>query len=272
MNAQAFHSRADARRPRCARWVWSLVGATLLLTSWGCAHPHHRRQARESQAEATETPYPPSFLTGPSSVLLTNIEQFSAHITLSTGTAAAENPPLSSGNLFQQFGQLLFVPMKDGSLAPGARKRSFRFLCDVQRNSGYVICEALRGYARWNVPAHYSSIEAAPARAAVTIEQVDGQPCERREAELRDQDGTVHHVTVWRATELNGVPLRIAWSSGSESYILRLSDVIVEAQTPELFEPPSQFSEYSKPESMLRELVRRPHPLPYSNSNERRGY
>src|SRR5829696_4325071 len=109
----------------------AVIGALLLVVAAGCTTPHQTFLGSERVDVAAAT-QPPSFLTGPCSVLLTNLDQFSARLVLANGTVGGpDNPPLSSGNLFHQFGQLFFIPMKAGSLAPGMQKRSFRFVWDV---------------------------------------------------------------------------------------------------------------------------------------------
>src|SRR5690349_16304820 len=106
-----------------------------LLVASGCALGRHRtRQLDPSEGRLLARP--PDFLTGPVSILLTNREDFSAHLVVSSAQGAWQNVWPVSGNLFQQQGRLLFVPTVDESAHKNSWAGSFRFLWDVQGNRG----------------------------------------------------------------------------------------------------------------------------------------
>src|SRR5262245_5556439 len=108
-----------AAAPQGAERLWPGLCLMLMAATFCCKSGHQHGQEVEPRTEVTAATQPPPLLTGPCSVILTNADQYSGHLVMGTGTPGGpESPPLYTGNLFHQFGQLLFVPMKEGSLAP----------------------------------------------------------------------------------------------------------------------------------------------------------
>src|SRR5690349_14334993 len=76
----------------------------------GCVAHRQDRAAPLEAAAGVAAARPPRFLTGPVSVLLTNRDDFSARIVI---IETNREVTISSGNLFQKEGLLLFVPRSD---------------------------------------------------------------------------------------------------------------------------------------------------------------
>ena len=87
-----------------------------------------------------------AFLNGPMAILLTNTSGFSCHVVMTTGS-----PPIPgetvSGNSCAGAPELLFAP--DAHCPAGKRfaRSGFSFIWDVAAQHGYLLSEALQGYA-----------------------------------------------------------------------------------------------------------------------------
>jgi hypothetical protein len=234
-----------------------------ILLGAGCAsHHRHSPDPGPSLAEINGI-RPPRVVAGPLGVLLTNQQDYSARISVQALEDGTPISPALTGNLFQQEGRLLLIPMTDQPLAPKQKSAPsrFRFLWDVAQNRGWVISEPLRGYAEVDAPVRYFLISGPPTS---DFERVDDQLLQREDVTVRAGNSDVR-FRVWRALDSSGVPLRVLANSGTNTVAL-LSDIHVEAQTPELFRVPLEYTRYPKPEAMLREVTRKVHPLPYSHS------
>jgi hypothetical protein len=195
---------------------------------------------------------PPDFLIGPVTVVLTNLNGFSAHV-ISTITAPGETPLTASGELLGREGKLIFQP----TLAiKGKRARTeggLFFIWDEPRRSGYVLSEALQGYAPIK-----STVESA-GQLDITkegvAEEVNGHPCHRCEAEVVLLSGLKSHLTLWQADDARHFPVRIEAVEGPSRMTLDFSEIRLEYPAQELFMPPDGFVPYASSVALMNELI-----------------
>jgi len=237
-----FHLRHLAKTPL---WHGTTVLAGLGLASIlaaGCASDSRNGRALKEELIA---PAPPSFLVGPASALLVNTNSFSARVTLATPTATNKIYEVS-GELLGMGARLLYAP-KGGDRT---------FLWDVQAHRGYVLSEALQGYAPIGSPAQVTNL-ITTAETAGPARQVNGQAGHEAEVAVLSDDGSTAAFTVWCADKLDGFPARIQSQKTPAPFTLNLYDFRFETLTAKLFLPPEDFTKYSSPEAMTSELMMR---------------
>lgn len=230
-------------------------GLLAFLGASGCASsgPH---EAHLGVAEGIAAATPPFFITGPASLLLTNVLDYNAHTEAPGAVEAVEGGSAISGNLFQQGGVLLFISMPGRSARLGAWAGSFRFLWDANRQSGYVISEWLQGYAPLNSPTRYTSIVSSGGLPTAPVERVDDQSCRSEQVTVAGADGSAQTFSACRPADFQGPPLRII-SLSNTNLGVQLSQLNVEPQSPDFFALPDGSSRYSSAEAMVHEIIRR---------------
>lgn len=239
--------------------VWVLCGLMVGLAA-GCASSRNQDPSNP-RVQGLKATRPPVVVTGPMSLLLTNTADYRARVTIAQTNGVAE--PLV-GNLFQQEGWLLFVPVANPSPSDRWSGR-FRFLWDTKLRRGFILSESLQGYAEVRRPLD-------PAR--IEMETPVEYP---RPERIGEREGTPHVVRVemggaerryrvWRSEEPTAPPLRIATVDVQPGLIVTLDELEVERLAPDLFLIPPTYARYPDPESMIKEQTRKVHPLPYSHS------
>ena len=221
----------------------------------GCAHSP-RDGDRASGFEAIPAPMPPFFLNGPMALLLTNAGGFRAQVVL-TGGAAPQAKPLAAGELMGQGGKLLFAPAAGSAASKKAHAEGSAFIWDVKENRGWILNDPLQGYAPVSSQRYYTNLVAGAIQGNAAPERIAGHRCGRAEVTVSADDGTAATFQVWRAEDLNGLPLRIAGAADGAPIALTLSSIRRELIPDDLFQPPNGFTKYESPEAMMTELALR---------------
>jgi hypothetical protein len=251
VNVNMKSPKANARN-----WSWPklLPGALVLalaLLAGGCSQPD-RRESNASASREEFLPQPPAFLTGPAGVMLTNSPGFSARV-----VASGPVGPLSSGSgqLVAQGGKFFFEPTE--GVGRHARAGRFSFIWDATTNRGYILSEALQGYAPIASAVRYTNLvfKGAPT----TVEKIEGHPVEQATLVVDGNDGKQSRFEVSRARDLAGLPIRIASTEEPAPYNITLSQIRMELPVAKLFLPPDGFIEYPSEEALLTELAARQH-------------
>ena len=227
-----------------------LCWAGLVLLAAGCASSEKRS---EPGAAETFAPMPPAFLTGPAAVLLTNAGGFSAHLVLSTGSASPLQTGVS-GELLSRAGTLLFAP-EPGKTDRKYSRGGFIFIWDVATGRGFVLSEALQGYAPVTMSTTPTNL--ITSAGGGSSEKVAGHACEAEEALVQMSDGSHATFRVLRAADLTRVPVRISSVSNAAPFALSFTKIRIEAPAADLFAPPKDFTRYESPEVMMAELLMR---------------
>jgi hypothetical protein len=195
---------------------------------------------------------PPDFLTGPASLLLTNLDGFSATVDFTLPAAAGRTKPVS-GDLLEREGRLIFQP------APRVKKKNspfqggMIFIWDVDNQGGYVLSDPLQGYARMTHGIRGTNIVWEPQGAAQ--ENANGHPCRRVQVDVQCEDGSTARFIVWQAQDARYLPVRIQAITGSRQFTLDLDKVRLDLPQPELFIPPDGFTRYSTAVVLMNELL-----------------
>jgi len=225
--------------PRQSRAVqWSRLVAVIAISALvgGCAG-----RTKKALRDDNFTLNPPLLVSGPAALLLTNTHSFSARVTIETPS----NPPKTRtifGVLLNDGNRVLLAPVKSDS----------SFIWDTARNSGYVINEALEGFAPYGASAPSTNFIADVGTPA---ESVNGHPSRKSTAIMNLSDGTTAKFTVWRAADLNDFPLRIQSVSGTPDLTVNFSDLRPETPATGLFEPPDGFMRYGSLQAIKDELT-----------------
>lgn len=227
---------------------------TLLFVAFGiilggCAH-HREFSGAEQRAMAT----PPTFLTGPMALVLTNARSYSAEVVFETRTAWGSTQAIS-GNFTAAGSRLAFEPAPSKSSRKNAQAKMV-FVWDTALGNGYALNDALQGYASYSGPVRFTNIVCGKRNTAP--QQISGHECEQETATILGNDGSIDLLQVWRAADLRGFPLRT--SGGTNSGVLTFSKI--------QFGPPAEFlmsqegfTRYESPDSMITELMARQHNL-----------
>ncbi len=195
---------------------------------------------------------PPDFLVGPVTVVLTNLNGFSAHIT-STITSPGAPPQSTSGELLGREGRLVFQPTLPIKGKRARTEGGLFFIWDETKHSGYVLSEALQGYAPVK-----SEVEAA-GQLNISKEGiqavVNGHPCHRCEAAVTLNNGLKVRLTLWQADDAGHFPVRIEAVNGPDQMTLNFSEIRLEYPDRGLFLPPDGFTPYATSVSLMNELI-----------------
>ena len=149
-----------------------------------------------------------------------------------------------SGTLLGREDRLLFAGDRDNS-----------FIWKVADRSGFLVNEPLQGYAPLTAALDISNIVITAESA--NAESINGHPCHKTEISVHLADGATDQITVWRATDLGDLPLRIVSSTGPNRFTANFSKMRLEKPSRDLFEPPKEFSKYASAEALMTELVAR---------------
>lgn len=213
----------------------------------GCSS--HSREQYQLPEEA-QVAQPPEFLTGPAAVLLTNRDSFSARVTLERPGAMDPAHP-NTGLLLGSGSHLIYAPT-------GSDKT---YIWDVQRRNGFILSEALQGYAPFSSLIEATNLTTISQTAGPSSETINGHPGHAVEVVITANDGSNYTFSVWRAADLNGFPVQIKSINGHADYTLNFSQVRSENLAPKLFLPPEGFTKYASAEAIANELLSRKNKL-----------
>ena len=219
-----------------------VLGALLLA---GCGVDRVRASLAAEYSEEALSPRPPAFLSGPAAALLTNATGFSALVTMEKPDA--KNKPVLTGHLLGQGSHLFFSPVKGDK----------SFIWDVQTHTGYLLSEMMQGYAPIYLPAGITNVTTIAEVAGPAADRLNGHPGHEADVTVALDDGTKASFTVWRASDLQDFPVRIATLKTDPPFVVDFSEVRMEKLSPDLFAPPDGFTRYASPEAMTGEMVLR---------------
>jgi hypothetical protein len=195
---------------------------------------------------------PPSFLVGPVAVVLTNLNGFSAHIN-TTMAFPEKAPKVTSGELLGRDGRLIFQPTLPIKGKRARTEGGLFFIWDETKHSGYVLSEALQGYAPI-----YSDNESTGQLDIIKEgiqDNVNGHPCHRCEADVMLNNGLKARLTLWQADDAGHFPVRIETDEGPRHLTLDFSEIRLEYPSQELFLPPDGFTPYASSVALMNELI-----------------
>jgi hypothetical protein len=250
-----------ARHPALGLARMASFSALLVLLAGLAAGCASKNKNLASAGDVRPAPLPPLFLNGPMALLLTNTGGFRAHVVLESG-APPQAMQLAAGELMVQGSKLLFAP----SPAAKDKKKPERpndsaFIWDVVENRGWVLNDPLQGYAPVSSSRQFTNVTTAPAPTGSASEKISGHACQPGEVTVMTADGTPTAFRVWRALDLQGLPLRISCPSTGALLTLTLSKVQMGSVPNDLFLPPSSFTKYDSSEAMMAEIFLRKHNL-----------
>jgi hypothetical protein len=236
---------------------------SIALSGAGCSGRH--AAARQAALSRVVTPLPPPFLTGPAALLLTNVPGFSAAAEVQAESSMSAQRTVS-GQLLGRGSKLLFAPSTDELADAQHQPGGYSFIWDVAQSRGYVLSEALQGYAPVASALHVTNIETVLGKAAA--QRLAGHPCESATVTAQTAEGTAASFQVLRAMDLNGFPARIESAADARSMVLTFSKIRLEAPSADIFSPPEGFTKYPSPEAMADELAARQHNLRRRSSGQ----
>ena len=215
------------------------------LLAGGCAHDHRHENWGAMRGRPFQPP-PPVFLTGPVGELLANAGGYTAK--LKTSSAPGSHLQPAAGQLIASGSKFFFQPESISGKQGKAGQLSF--IWDVTSHMGYVLSEALQGYAPITSTRVFTNI--AIQAAQIQAETFEGHPVELSTATISAGNGDVSRFAVTRFRDLGGLPIRI--ESIGEKFTLTLSQIRPGPPPAQLFLPPEGFTSYASAEAMMEEL------------------
>ena len=231
-----------------------LAGLVLLVA--GCSRDDMEDRGRAFTPVLAARP--PAFVTRPMVVLLTNRTGYSAHVE-AQAEALTENERSVSGQLLCRGGKLFFASESSAGSKGLGRPGGFSYIWDAASNSGYVLSEALQGYAPVGSTARATNVVTGAGQAAP--DKIAGYACTSELAAVQLDDGSTANFQVMRAPALGGFPIRITAFTNSVPLTVTFSKIKLEAPPAELFSPPDGFTKYPSPDAMSDEIAVRQHNL-----------
>ncbi|HEY3861399.1 MAG TPA: hypothetical protein VGO59_05870 [Verrucomicrobiae bacterium] len=195
---------------------------------------------------------PPEFLAGGASLLLTNLDGFSAKVSGSMSLADGSRHPIS-GDLLERQGSLIYQPANP---VKGKRARSeggMFFIWNATDHAGFVLSDPLQAFAPASTSSH--PVQVTVNKTGAIEESANGHPCRRMEAVVQSSDGSSSRYTIWEAEDARHFPVRIQSPAGPEQFTLNFFDLRLELPPPQLFTPPDGFMKYASPVSLMNELI-----------------
>jgi hypothetical protein len=203
-------------------------------------------------------PQAPIFLSGPMALLFTNVDGFSAHVVLERGTSARQE---AVGELMGQGGSLVFVPASSRAAEKRSPAAGCAFIWDVPAHSGCILSGPMQAYAPISSGLQFTNFTTGATASPIAPEKIDGHLCQRSDAIVTASDGSATAFRLWRAADLNGLPLRVTCTSIGTPLTLTLSKARLETLPNDLFQPPNGFTRHSSTEALIGELTTRQHNL-----------
>ncbi len=234
------------------------AGALALALALGAGCSHSKKGSRGGAFTMEPVPPVPVFLNGPMALLLTNGSSFHARAVLEIGS-----PPQQTftGELMGQGGSLVFAPVANSAADKRSSSLNSAFIWDVPANRGYLLNDPMQAYAPISSSRQFTNVVTGAAPSSSQGERVAGHTCQPCEAVVAASDGTITAFRVWRASDLNGLPLRITCTSAGAPQTLTLSKARVAALPGDLFQPPAGFTKYDSAEALVSELAARRYKL-----------
>jgi hypothetical protein len=229
--------------------------ATIFLF-FGCSS-EHRTMMRSGYGRVV-TPLPPALLTSAAAFLFTNNDGFSARVEFQTESSLG-TPKIYSGELLGRGGMLLYAPDGEDMTEKKQQPGNYSFVWNVADHRGFVLSEALQGYAPVTSALQITNFQVIPGSSPA--ERIAGHPSESARALAVSAEGNGTAFDFYRAIDLKGVPLRITSITNTPAFTLTLSKVRLEAPPANIFLPPDGFTRYNNPEAMADELAAREHNL-----------
>lgn len=229
---------------RCLTFIFGLV----LLLGAGCTTDDRPTFTLEERLQAS-SPEPPPILGVAVVSLFTNQPGFGAHCRIDYGAGSNRRP--LEGAFLHRAGQFLFAAEAQEKKARG---REMTFIWDAAANQGRAMNDALPGYAPL---VSRPAVTAVQSTGKAPAEKVNGHPCSLEKLMISLSDGSEVHVSVWRADDLRGMPVRIRSDAGISRFTIDLTDFRVQEPAANLFEVPPDFTKYESPKAMFDELFRR---------------
>ncbi len=234
----------------------ALVAAVALIgfLASGCAG----RQRPKYEPDERIIDATPPFLMGPAAALLVNTNGYSARVTLDLPAAAGKVHSFS-GQLLCSGSRLLFAPSGGDRI----------FMWDVRQHGGFILSEALQGYAPISTPTQITNFVTAAEAATPTVNAVNGHPGHESEVAVASDDGSTVKFAVWSAADLDDFPVRIRSLNAPVPFTLNLLELRTEQLAAKLFLPPEDFTPYASAAAMTSELAARKVHSPVSNQGAR---
>lgn len=243
------------------KWL-ALTALAGMFVLAGCASAH-RDEALATNRAVLAAPAVVSVLTGPESVLLTNLDELTARATF-TLNDAPDGPSSVSGDLLVSHGKIAFRSDRVGKQITG----QFEVVWDTTAAAGWVISEDLQGFAPISTTNRFQILqrEVDPASGAMQADH----PVQTAIVTLYCPAGPMIRRRVWQAADLNSLALRIETADSSASPALSLQSVRPQAPTTTLFHSPDDLTKYPDVTALLNELLARQHSV-YDTGEEFHG-
>jgi len=240
----------DSLTQSCRVGLLLLAGLVCALWTGGCASSNPPSGFARGQV-ADMLPKLALVATGPLAAVLTNADAFSADFTL-TITAGGGAPTKLSGRLLTGGGKLRLA----ADFSPSHRRLAADE-CDVIWNGatgqGYVVSEALQGYAPLAGGVHFSNVLTQVVTGGP--DRLEDHPLDQANVTLLGENDQMFRLLVSRALDLDFLPVRIQSMNGPDLFTLTLSNLQRVRPGSGDFLVPYGFTKFAGAGALIDELV-----------------
>ena len=188
--------------------------------------------------------------------LLTNADGFSAQVVMET-QPSSNRAATGFRRTARPGRQTFFAPDESTSGKKRHPGGGINFIWDVTAGSGYIISEAMQGYAPIRSGVRTMNVAIATGTENSAPEPVGGHSCGQEQETVVSSDGSATVFHIWRALDLRGFAIRIYSATNATFLSLNFSNVRLETPSADLFQPPDGFTKYDSAEAMMGELMAR---------------
>ena len=189
--------------------------------------------------------------TGPLAVVLTNAETVSADFTL-TITAGGGAPTKLSGRLLAGGGKLRLA----ADFSPSHRRLAAdecAVIWDETAGQGYVVSEALQGYAPLAGVVHFTNV--LTRVVAGGPDRMEDHPVDQANLTLLGENDQMFRLLASRALDLGRLPVGIQSLNGPDLFTLTLSNIQRVRPGANDFLPPDGFTKFAAAGALIDELA-----------------
>ncbi len=191
--------------------------------------------------------------------LLEKAPSFSARGEIRVHGKAEPDPSTARGTVESRGGDLRWeinlADINSGQLSESAKAllrqvNGDRFVLITQRQA--AVNELIFRRAGACIEQPLPRVKLSTSRAKPATEVVAGRSCVREPISVRDGEGRTHQVVVWRAKDLQELPIQVQFTEGGETIRIRFEDVRFRTIQAQRFQVPAGLSKHETIEDMMQ--------------------
>ena len=205
---------------------------------------------------------PNSQMSGVLTRLIGKDATFSASMEMETTATGGATPMTVPGKLTYDHSKVRFEidisAMKGGNIPEGVVSQMKAMSMDKivvvsrpDKKTMYMIYPGLKSYLENPLPDNLTT-DLKVETTELGKETVVGHACAKQKAVVTDAQGKQHEATVWRASDLKGIPVKITQVEGNTTTTMTFKDINQAKPVASLFEVPADGTKYESPMALMQ--------------------